>query len=690
MIISMESAFYISSICSFFGLIFMVIYIFKKERQSSCPPCFVLFYLIAIIYGLMIAFRSQLGTFLSVIVSNTLWVIGIFSFYKGVSSIVRKKVNTRFILVVLLSFVLMYSVFTYIYNSVLIRIFIINIYSMFIVGKTIYTLQKSKVKFSLTDEFMSIVLILYLAVFLLRIIFNLIYIDNNSDFLSFTIDPIFVLIIGIINLMFFIGILSLYNNDFVSRFIESERRLRSLVSNLPGFAYRCLNDEYWTMKYVSDQFKKVTGYKPDDIVENNKISYEDLIIEGYKEEVRGKWEKSVIEKKLCILEYEIRKKDGSNAWVWEQGIPIYEADNSCNYLEGFIMDITQRKVMEKNLETLSYNDSLTGLHNRRYMENELQVVQKNKRLPITIIMGDINGLKFVNDTFGHNYGDDVLVYVANSIHKVIRDLRIISRISGDEFVIILEETDEQKANEIISLIQDEVSNNNPFEYEVSISLGSATTYDNNFKISEIQKNAEDNMYKQKIYAKPSNQRKTIDAVLKTLYEKDKLSEEHSQNISRYAKALAKKMDLKSYEVERVETAALLHDVGKIIISKEILTTPNKLTEYEYNEIKKHPEIGYRILNSVPELSEIAEIILYHHERIDGKGYPKGLKGEEIPLISKIISICDAYDAMVNTRLYRKPLSIKKAIKELLDNKGTQFDEKLVEIFVDNIDEITKE
>ncbi|XFA99641.1 HD domain-containing phosphohydrolase [Candidatus Izemoplasma sp. B36] len=689
MFISMEAALYISSFCSFMGLILMFVYFKKHNKNENCAPCFMLYYLLQILWGLMMVFRSELGTFLSVIVANSLTVIGVLLIYKGICKYARTKFNLRLSVIIFIAFVVIFSIFTYAYNSILIRILIINIFHIFITGLSLSKLQSSKLKFSITDEFMSVLLMFYILILFSRIIFNLIYIDQNTSFLNFTLDPIFIFLLSIANLMFLTGILSLYNNDYVSKYIESERKNSSLISNLPGFAYRCLNDEYWTMHYVSNQFKNISGYKVKDIINNDTLSYEDLILDKYKKVIRDKWEVSIKNKEPFTFEYEIRQKDGSNVWVWEQGIPLYEDDNSCKYLEGFIMDITDRKQLENHLHILSYNDTLTKLHNRRYMESKLKEIEHNENYPISIIMGDINGLKFINDSFGHDYGDKVLIFVADTISSIVKDNDLISRISGDEYVIVLENTNEKKANDLISKIQKEVLDKNPFDYIISISLGSATTYNKKTTISEIQKIAEDNMYKQKIYAKPSNQRKTIDAVLQTLYEKDQLSEEHSQNVSKYAKGLAKKLNFESYQIELVETAALLHDVGKIIIPKEILLSTKKLTDYEYNEIKKHPEIGYRILNSVPELSDVANIILSHHERIDGKGYPNNLKGEDIPLISKIISICDAFDAMVNVRLYRTPLSRSKAIQELIDNKGTQFDSELVDVFIKNIDEITE-
>jgi putative nucleotidyltransferase with HDIG domain len=219
-------------------------------------------------------------------------------------------------------------------------------------------------------------------------------------------------------------------------------------------------------------------------------------------------------------------------------------------------------------------------------------------------------------------------------------------------------------------------------FNLSVAIGYASKVSPTQSLNNIRIIAEDNMYQQKVYEKPSNRRKTVDAVLGTLFEKDTLSEQHSRNVANYSKKLAQAAGLNQSMINQTETAALLHDVGKIIIDTAILTSPNRLSLEEYNEIKKHPEIGYRILNNVPELQKIAEIILCHHERIDGKGYPRYLKGDKIPYISKIISICDAYDAMVNKRYYRSPIGKNEAFAELKRNAGTQFDSELVDIFIE--------
>jgi len=144
------------------------------------------------------------------------------------------------------------------------------------------------------------------------------------------------------------------------------------------------------------------------------------------------------------------------------------------------------------------------------------------------------------------------------------------------------------------------------------------------------------------------------------------------------------LGMTEYENEELKSVGLLHDIGKITIDENVLNKPGKLTDDEWNEIKRHPEIGYRILNTVNDMSDMASYVLYHHERWDGKGYPKGLKGDEIPFVSRIINIVDSYDAMTSERSYQKALSKEVAIEELKKNAGTQFDAELVSVFIEKV------
>jgi diguanylate cyclase (GGDEF)-like protein/PAS domain S-box-containing protein/putative nucleotidyltransferase with HDIG domain len=506
--------------------------------------------------------------------------------------------------------------------------------------------------------------------------------ESSNDFLAFSFDSYFIVLNGFINVLLLSGLLSVVYGFVNQELNENERIKSSLLANLPGFAFRCKNDDNWTMIYVSDSFKDLTGYDKEQIINNKEISYEQLIRSSFREEVRLGWEQTFELNTKYSAEYQLTIADGSHIWVWEQSTPTIDKDTNEVIIEGFIADIAARKEIEENLEYLSFHDVLTGLYNRRYIEDKLVEFDHQNTYPISVIMADINGLKFINDSFGHNYGDEVIVETGRIFSEVIGEDNYISRLSGDEFLAILPNIDFNETKMLVDRIHEQINLIRKDRFNLSVAIGYASKVSPTQSLNNIRIIAEDNMYQQKVYEKPSNRRKTVDAVLGTLFEKDTLSEQHSRNVANYSKKLAQAAGLNQSMINQTETAALLHDVGKIIIDTAILTSPNRLSLEEYNEIKKHPEIGYRILNNVPELQKIAEIILCHHERIDGKGYPRYLKGDKIPYISKIISICDAYDAMVNKRYYRSPIGKNEAFAELKRNAGTQFDSELVDIFIE--------
>jgi len=200
-------------------------------------------------------------------------------------------------------------------------------------------------------------------------------------------------------------------------------------------------------------------------------------------------------------------------------------------------------------------------------------------------------------------------------------------------------------------------------------------------IQKIFNQAENYMYKKKLFEGPSMRGKTIGAIINTLHEKNSREEQHSHRVAELCKQLATVCKLSEREIEEINSAGLLHDIGKIAIQETLLNKRGKLTEEEFEEVRRHPEIGYRILSSVNDMADMAEYVLSHHERWDGKGYPKGLAGEDIPLQARMIAIADSFDAMTSERSYRYPISEAEASVELMKNSGTQFDPTLVQRFV---------
>ena len=349
-----------------------------------------------------------------------------------------------------------------------------------------------------------------------------------------------------------------------------------------------------------------------------------------------------------------------------------------------ISDVTERKRAEQEIRYLSYHDYLTGLHNRRYYEEELGRLDKAANLPITLIMADVNGLKLINDSFGHAMGDELLKKAARLITAAVPENSIVARLGGDEFIVILPQTDIFEAVDVINSLKAKTSNEKIGAFDISISFGYEIKEMEDQDIQEIYKRAEDDMYRHKLYESASIKNKTIELIMNTLYEKSSREMLHSQRVSELCKAIASEMQLSKDAINQIGAAGLMHDIGKMGIDEKILNKQGQLNFEEWQEIQRHPEIGYRILSSSNEFSEMSKYVYEHHERWDGKGYPKKLKGEEISIQARIIGVADAYDAMTGDRSYRKGLSRTAAIDELKKNAGTQFDPEVTRIFVERV------
>jgi len=353
-------------------------------------------------------------------------------------------------------------------------------------------------------------------------------------------------------------------------------------------------------------------------------------------------------------------------------------------LLSIVRDITERKKAEEEIIYLSYHDQLTGLYNRRFYEEELIRINKERNIPITLVMADVNGLKLTNDAFGHKAGDILLEKVSNILKRECGANEIITRIGGDEFVILLPKTDEKEAEKIVKGINVAITNEKLDNVILSISIGFAVKQNVSEDINEIFRKAEADMYRYKLTESSIMRSKTIDLIMNSLYEKSRRELMHSKRVSELCEYIATKMNFEKDHVNQIRIAGLMHDIGKIGINENILNKAGKLNSDEWYEIMRHSEVGYQILRSVNEFSKTADYVLQHHERWNGSGYPKGLKGEEISIEARIIAVVDAFETMTSDRTYRESLSEADAINELRKCSGMQFDPNIAKVFVENV------
>ncbi|MGE5544515.1 MAG: PAS domain S-box protein [Bacillota bacterium] len=377
-------------------------------------------------------------------------------------------------------------------------------------------------------------------------------------------------------------------------------------------------------------------------------------------------------------------KQGMKTPVEDTAAPIIDENGNVVGAVVVFRDFTEKREKQKEIVYLSYHDQLTGLYNRRFFEEEKKRLDTPRNLPITLVMADVNGLKLTNDAFGHSVGDELLRRAAEVIKKELRADDIIARIGGDEFCILLPKTSSREAEGIIKRIRKAVAQEKVGNAVLSISFGWGTKQESGEDMDQVFKRAEDEMYRYKLSESTGMRYQTVKLIIQGLYAKHTREELHSFRVSQLCGEIGSALGLSLEAIRELRTGGLMHDIGKITIDENILEKSGPLTESERLEVNRHVETGYRILSSVNEFAQIAEFVLAHHERWDGWGYPRGLKGEEIPLEARIIAIADAYDAMTTERPYCRALSKEEAIRELRENAGSQFDPVITQVFIEKV------
>ncbi|HAT4186065.1 TPA: diguanylate cyclase [Clostridium perfringens] len=363
-------------------------------------------------------------------------------------------------------------------------------------------------------------------------------------------------------------------------------------------------------------------------------------------------------------------------------VPVIDKGGVVTGIVGVVRDVTENVILENKLKKMSYRDKLTGLYNRAYFDEKLKELNNKEFFPLSFVMGDLNGLKVINDAIGHLEGDKILKEISRVIKNSCRKDDLIFRWGGDEFCILLPKTTEEEAEAICNRIRKNCKLNHKTIIPLSIALGVSSKKESKKPIDEVLVEAEDKVYREKLVNEKRIKKNIIDSLNKELFLRHDYIKEHINIVKKYAVELGKKMNLSEKELKNLKMLAKLHDIGKVGIPEEILSKPGKLKKEEYEIIKTHAEKGYRIAMFNPEFEKIAPCILAHHEKYDGTGYPLGLKGNDIPLLARIINVVDSYDAMTNKRVYKGSLSAEEAKKELKKNSGTQFDPMIVEEFLE--------
>ncbi len=365
--------------------------------------------------------------------------------------------------------------------------------------------------------------------------------------------------------------------------------------------------------------------------------------------------------------------------------PVYgTGDEPCEVIcTGF--EVTGYKKREEELLFTTMHDSLTGLYNRAYFEEEMHRLDTKRHYPVSIVVFDVDGLELINDILGHRQGDAHIKAAALTIKKPFRDSDVVARVGGDEFAVILPCTGEETTVQICRRLQEALQKHNARKaVPLSLSVGHATGTEPG-QIIDVFEQADRNMQEDKFRHAEAVRQEIYQALLATMSEKDFLDERSLQKLERLLLLLGRSIGISEKEMELISLLVRVYDIGKMSIDERILYKQGTLNPAEWEEVRSHPETGYHITAFSPETRHVASYILQHHECWDGSGYPRGLKGANIHLYARMLSIVDAYHAMTSPRPYRETLSHEEAQQELLRMKGAQFDPRLVDIFVSLLD-----
>ncbi|MEA5046978.1 MAG: transporter substrate-binding domain-containing protein [Eubacteriales bacterium] len=377
-------------------------------------------------------------------------------------------------------------------------------------------------------------------------------------------------------------------------------------------------------------------------------------------------------------------RQGDQVSIADGAAPICDAEGNLYGVVMVFRDISKEKEQRERINFIIAHDSMTGLYNRWYMEEALKHYEQEPGATCALIMGDLNGLKLVNDAFGHSEGDAFIQKVAAILLRSCRPNDVVCRWGGDEFLILMPGAAAGEAERVIDRILARCVEESSDRLHLSIALGYAMKTGEKDDIQKMLREAEQWTYRRKLMIEKSFRSSVINALLSTLAAKSEETEEHAERLQQYCGKIGRILGVSAKELDEMSLFAMLHDIGKVGINDAILQKPGALTPEEWLEMRKHPEIGFRIAQNNIDLAPISEYILSHHERWDGKGYPRGLAGRDIPLSSRILAVVDAYDAMTSERVYSKARSKEEAAAEILRNAGTQFDPTIARVFVEKV------
>ena len=463
----------------------------------------------------------------------------------------------------------------------------------------------------------------------------------------------------------------------ISELEASEKKYRMITENMVDLVAQ--TDLEGKFIYVSPSYNQMIGWDSEEVLGASVFNY---IHRDDVELVKSTYQSIVGNRISSKIMYRFPWSDGEYRWIETFAKPLIDDAGNVTGVITSSRNVHRRKLAEEKMQYMSEHDTLTGLKNRQYFEMVMSNIDADNYSPSAILVCDLDGLKLINDTLGFEAGDKLLLATAGILKESSPPEAVVARIGGDEFGILIPGHSLITAVMVYESINEAVKRyNQSNENILSISIGYAVKEDAATSMDEVFIQADEKMYRQKLLHSQSARSAIVDIMMKALEARDFMTEGHTDRLQVIATRIAEKLGLSESTINDLALFARFHDIGKVGISDTILFKEGRLTPEEYEEMKKHSEIGYKIAQASPELIHIAEWILKHHEWWNGNGYPLGLKGEDIPLECRIVGVADAYDAMHSDRPYRKALSNEEIIAELKSGSGTQFDPAIIEVLL---------
>ncbi|HHT39645.1 MAG: diguanylate cyclase [Acholeplasmatales bacterium] len=503
----------------------------------------------------------------------------------------------------------------------------------------------------------------------------------DSSYFSFVL-PVFLIIFPLTTLV--AGVIADNNAIYYRKSQEANEQkilLKYSIDATPHMEIYALDENLNYLLFNNFHRQQIKRYYNKDIAIGD-YYLDNISHPRMKERLKKSFNQALLGK-IKVQNSEVEVKKGK--YLEEHFTPMFDKNGKVIGISVFSSDITEFKNREQAIFELSYLDPLTNIYNRRYFEEQVKKLIEDQYHLFSIITFDVNGLKLINDTFGHHYGDELLIKVANNLKNFFSEKDIVCRVGGDEYYIILPGQNYQKATLLLKRAKYEIEKEKIKGINISISGGVVTKTIKNSLEMAFQE-AENLMYRNKLSEAKSHKSNFVKVLKDEVDKKRTIDVNHSDLVKALALKLALKLNLSKTEQNEIALIGEFCDIGKVGISKELLLKETALTAEEYEKIKTHPEIAFKILSVTEDYYPISYDVLSHHERYDGTGYPRGLKGEEIPFKARLISVCDAYIAMTTLRPYRKTKTKREALAEMRTNSGTQFDPLMVNEFIKMMEE----